>query len=101
MPDGESKTGLPNYLFRFAYASTLNCGDDFYSCARSLSAVFVIGSAIFVYLLARHLSGKIWVAAVSGASAILGSLGTYTAYFMPEAIFNFFMLAFFWALIRF
>ena len=101
MPDGESKTGLPNYLFRFAYASTLNCGDDFYSCARSLSAVFVIGSAIFVYLLARHLSGKIWVAAVSGASAILGSLGTYTAYFMPEAIFNFFILAFFWALIRF
>ena len=101
MPDGESKTGLPNYLFRFAYAYTLNCGDDFYSCARSLSAVFVIGSAIFVYLLARHLSGKIWVAAVSGASAILGSLGTYTAYFMPEAIFNFLMLAFFWALIRF
>lgn len=101
MPDGESKTGLPNYLFRFVYAYTLNCGNDFYGCARSLNAVFVIGSAIFVYLLARHLSGKIWVAAVSGASAILGSLGTYTAYFMPEAIFNFFMLAFFWALIRF
>lgn len=101
MPDGESKTGLPNYLFRFVYAYTLNCGDDFYSCARNLNAVFVIGSAIFVYLLARHLSGTIWVAATSGASAILGSLGTYTAYFMPEAIFNFFMLAFFWALIRF
>jgi phosphoglycerol transferase len=101
MPDGESKTGLPNYLFRFVYAYTLNCGDDFYSCARSLNAVFVIGSAVFIYLLARHLSGKIWVAAISGASAILGSLGTYTAYFMPEAIFNFFMLAFFWALTRF
>ncbi len=101
LPEGESKTGLPNYLFRFVYAYTLNCGNDFYSCARNLNAVLVIFSALFVYLLARHLSGKVWVAAISGSAAILGSLGTYTAYFMPEAIFNIFMLGFFWALIRF
>jgi phosphoglycerol transferase len=101
LPDGPNKTGLPNYLFHFVYKATLTCGTEFYSCARSLNAAFVLVSGLFIYLLARYISKKIWIAAVAGFATILGSLGTYSAYFMPEAIFNIFMVAFFWALIRF
>jgi len=91
----------PNYLFQLVYSSTKQCGPEFYSCARSLNALFVIAGAIFLYLLAKYVSGKKWLGAVAAIAAILGSYGTYTAYFMPEAVFNFPMILFYWALIRF
>ena len=96
-----SEAAYPNHLFQLVYRATKECGPEFYSCARSLNAVFVIGGAVFLYLLAKHISGKKWLGAAVGVAAILGSYGTYAAYFMPEAIFNFPMIVFFWALIRF
>ena len=91
----------PNYLFQWVYSTTKQCGAEFYSCARSLNAVFVIAGAIFIYLLAKNVSGKKWLGAIAATAAVLGSYGTYTAYFMPEAIFNFPMIVFYWALLRF
>jgi len=91
----------PNHLFQLIYRATKECGPEFYSCARSLNAIFVVGGALFLYLLAKHISGKKWLGAAVGLAAVLGSYGTYAAYFMPEAIFNFPMIVFFWALIRF
>ncbi len=91
----------PNHLFQLVFSVTKQCGAEFYSCARSLNAVFVIAGAIFIYLLAKYISGKKWLGAIASTAAVLGSYGTYTAYFMPEAIFNFPMIVFYWALIRF
>jgi phosphoglycerol transferase len=91
----------PNHLFQLVFSVTKQCGAEFYSCARSLNAVFVIAGAIFIYLLAKYISGKKWLGAIAATAAVLGSYGTYTAYFMPEAIFNFPMIVFYWALIRF
>ena len=91
----------PNYLFQLVYSITKECGPEFYSCARGLNALFVIAGAIFLYLLAKYISGKKWLGAVAAIAAILGSYGTYTAYFMPEAVFNFPMILFYWSLIRF
>jgi phosphoglycerol transferase len=91
----------PNHLFQLVFSVTKQCGAEFYSCARSLNAVFVIAGAIFIYLLAKYISGKKWLGAIAATAAVLGSYGTYTAYFMPEAIFNFPMIVLYWALIRF
>jgi len=96
-----SEATYPNHLFQLVYRATKECGPDFYSCARSLNAFFVVGGALFLYLLAKQISGKKWLGAAVGIAAVLGSYGTYTAYFMPEAIFNFPMIVFFWAVIRF
>jgi len=96
-----NEAAYPNHLFQLVFSVTKQCGAEFYSCARSLNAVFVIAGAIFLYLLAKHVSGKKWLSALAAIAAILGSYGTYTAYFMPEAIFNFPMIVFYWALIRF
>jgi phosphoglycerol transferase len=96
-----NEAAYPNHLFQLFFSVTKQCGSDFYTCARSLNAVFVIAGAIFLYLLAKYVSGKKWLGAVAALAAILGSYGTYTAYFMPEAIFNFPMIVFYWALIRF
>jgi len=96
-----SDAAYPNHLFQLVFSVTKQCGAEFYSCARSLNAVFVVAGAIFLYLLAKYVSSKKWLGAVAAVAAVLGSYGTYTAYFMPEAIFNFLMIVFYWALIRF
>lgn len=96
-----SDAAYPNHLFQLVFSVTKQCGAEFYSCARSLNAVFVIAGAIFLYLLAKYVSSKKWLGAKAAVAAVLGSYGTYTAYFMPEAIFNFLMIVFYWALIRF
>jgi phosphoglycerol transferase len=98
---GLDEATYPNYLFQWIYSSTKLCGTEFYSCARSINAFFVIFGAIFIYLLAKHIGRSKWLGALAAVAAILGSYGTYTAYFMPEAIFNGLMMVFFWALIRF
>lgn len=98
---GLAEAYYPNHLFQLVFGATKTCGVEFYSCARSLNAVFVIAGALVLYALAKHISGKKWLAALAGLAAIFGSYGTYTAYFMPEAIFNFLMILFYWALIRF
>jgi phosphoglycerol transferase len=98
---GLDEATYPNYLFQWIYSSTKHCGTEFYSCARSINAFFVIFGAIFIYLLAKHIGRSKWLGALAAVAAILGSYGTYTAYFMPEAVFNGLMMVFFWALIRF
>ena len=95
-----SETAYPNHLFQLFYSTTKECGPEFYSCARSLNALFVIGSGIIVYLFAKYMSKRYWIASAAFVVSVFGSMGTYTAYFMPEAIFNFFMVAFFYALTR-
>lgn len=99
--NGLSTAKYPNYLFQWIYSSTKMCGAEFYSCARSINAFFVIFGAVFIYLLAKHIGKSKLLAGLAAVAAILGSYGTYTAYFMPEAIFNGLMMVFFWGIIRF
>jgi phosphoglycerol transferase len=96
-----SDSGFPNHLFQLVFSFTKTCGEDFYSCARGINALFVVGSGLILYFFAKYISGKKYMGAAAAAAGVLGSLGTYTAYFMPEAIFNFLMILFFYLLIRF
>jgi phosphoglycerol transferase len=99
--NGLAEAKYPNYLFQLIYSGTKVCGAEFYACARSINAFFVIFGAVFIYLLAKHIGRSKWLGALAALAAILGSYGTYTAYFMPEAIFNGLIMVFFWALFRF
>lgn len=96
-----TESGYPNHLFQLIYSATKTCGPDFYACARGVNASFVVASAILVYLLAVRVSNNRLLGAVAWSAAIFGTFSTYTAYFMPEAIFNFLMVLFFYLLIRF
>jgi phosphoglycerol transferase len=97
-----SESSYPNHLFQLIYSSTKACGPEFYECARSLNAGFVVASGIIVYFLAKHLSAGKKLSGVAGwLVTVMGTFGTYTAYFMPEAIFNFFMVLFIFCLIKF
>ena len=96
-----NEANYPNHLFQLVYSITKTCGPEFYSCARGINAFFVVASGIVIYGLAKFISGKKWIAATVFLGSVFGSFGTYTAYFMPEAIFNFFMVLFFFGLVKF
>ena len=93
---------LPNELFQLVYSSTKICGENFYDCARGINAAFVVAGALFIYFLVKLVTrGNIWLGALAGLATAFGTYGTYAAYFMPEAIFNFLMVVFFFLLIKF
>ena len=93
---------LPNELFQFVYSSTKLCGENFYDCARGINAVFVVAGALIIYFLVKLVtSGKKWLGALAGLATVFGTNGTYAAYFLPEAIFNFVMIGFFFLLIKY
>jgi phosphoglycerol transferase len=97
-----SDSSHPNFLFQLIYSGTKGCGPEFYECARSINAGFVVASGIVVYFLAKYLaSGKRFFGAAGWLGTVLGTFGTYTAYFMPEAIFYFLMVLFIYGLVRF
>ena len=98
---GLSEADFPNHLFQLIYGATKSCGTEFYSCARGINAVFVILSALTIYFLAKEISKQKWVASIVWVGVVFGSFGTYTAYFMPEAIFNFLMVLFFFGLFKY
>jgi len=96
-----AESDYPNHLFQLVYRATKSCGPEFYECAREINALFVVASAAVIYLLAVHLTKNRWMGAVAWWITILGTFATYTAYFMPEAILNFFMVLFILGLVRF
>jgi phosphoglycerol transferase len=94
------EASYPNQLFQLIYSSTKLCGSEFYTCARGINSLFVIGSGLVLYFLGKYVSRNPMLGAVAAIGGLFGSLGTYTAYFMPEAIFNFWILLFFYLLVR-
>ena len=93
---------LPNELFQFVFSSTKLCGENFYDCARGLNAGFVVAGALLIYFLVKLVTqGNRWLPALAGLATIFGTNGTYAAYYLPEAIFNFVMIGFFFLLIKY
>ena len=83
-----SESQLPSYLYLWLFGMSNACGEGFLQCARVLNAVLFVASAPFIYLVARPLTGT-RAAAVIAALAMLSPVSSYTAYFMPEAMYYF------------
>ncbi len=86
----------PSYLYLAIYRATNLCGDGFYDCAKIVNALFFVASAPFIYLTARRTCSKN-VSSFVALLALLGPINSYTAYYMPEALFffSFWLLAWF------
>jgi phosphoglycerol transferase len=77
---------IPNYLYYSVFGVTKQCGTASLECARSLNALFFLGAAPFLYLLARRVASRPVACAVA-LLAVLRPANSYTAYFMPEAMY--------------
>ena len=81
-----SVAGIPDYLYFSIYKLTHLCGAGFMGCAKLLNSLFFVAAAPFIYLTARRCCG-IRVSVVIVALSMLGPINSYTAFFMPEALF--------------
>lgn len=77
---------FPDYGYLALYSLTNSCGDGFLACARILNATAFVAASPFIYLTARRACTR-HVAALVTVLALAGPINTYTAYFMPEALY--------------
>lgn len=97
--DFSGAAGLSTFLFARVYSVTSMCGQEFYSCARVLNIVFMLGFAAIFFLVARKVTGY-WSALLVTGLALIGPIGNYVGYFMPESMFFFSLAVLFWFILR-
>ena len=89
----------PSYLYLAIYRATRICGDGFLDCARLFNALFFVASAPFIYLTARQTCTRS-VASIVAVLALLGPINSYTAWYMPEALYFFSFWFLTWFILR-
>lgn len=81
-----SEAYIPNYLYLLIYKMTSVCGDGFGSCAKLFNVLFFVAAAPFIHAVARRFCPP-RATLVIVAISLLGPVNSYTAYYMPEAMF--------------
>jgi phosphoglycerol transferase len=81
-----SHSPFPNYAYLAMFSLTNSCGDGFLACARILNAAAFVAASPFIYLTARRVCTR-GVATLVTVLTLAGPINTYTAYFMPEALY--------------
>lgn len=77
-----------NYLFNLVYSSTNLCGDAFYTCAKGLNLVFIVGFALTLFAIALRFL-PFWVALGFFVATMLSPTSIYASMFLPESMFFF------------
>lgn len=75
-----------NYLFSLVMGLTNYCGEDFYSCTKSINSVFFIGTVLFVFLIAIRFLSFRWSVFAASVTA-LSPIAIPVSYFMPETMY--------------
>lgn len=91
---------LPNYLYYFIYKSTNICGNYYLECSRALNLAFYLGAIPFIYLIGARVATK-RLALLVGVASFAGASNSYTAYYMPEAMYFFAFWAISWLALKF
>lgn len=93
-----SEANRPGYIYYFIYRVTNYCGEAYLSCARILNVLFFVASAPFIYLVSLKVAGRKTALLIS-LLVLVGPQNTYTAYFMPEALYFLGFWIFAWMII--
>lgn len=89
---------IPNILFLKVYSYTNFCNSAYLDCARLFNLVFYFIASALIFLIARKFvstSTAAWVSVIS----LVAPLNTYTAFFMPEAMYYCFYWFFIFTLV--
>lgn len=93
--NGLADAAVPNYLYAWIYGTTNLCGTGFYACTKALNVFWLAGYAFFAYLIARRFFDK-WPSFILSLVSAIGPMSIFTAFFMPESMYYFFVTAFIW-----
>ncbi len=94
-----SDASLPNYIYYLVYRVTDVCGDGYLDCVRFFNLAFYVTSVPFIYLIGKmtcHKRSAMFISILSFA----GASNSYTAYFMPEAMYYFMFWVISWLALR-
>jgi phosphoglycerol transferase len=94
-----SEAQIPNYLFYWVYSTTNLCGPSFYACGKALNLVFLAGTSLVIYLIAKTQLSKS-VSLVLAIAAFVGPMSVYASFFMPDTMFYFGATVFIWWLLK-
>ena len=83
-----SEATLPSWLYLLVFGASSSCGTGFLDCARIGNALFHVGAAPFLYLVARRVMPAPLACAIALLSLLL-PLNLYTSFFMPESMYFF------------
>ena len=89
----------PDYLYLAIYRLTNICGDGFLNCARTLNVLFFVAAMPFIYLTTRRVSSR-QIASLVALLAVLRPVNSYTAWYMPEALYFFSFWLLTWFILR-
>ena len=93
-----SGSPYPSYFYLLLFGISRYSGEGFLECARFLNACFFAFTLPFIYLSCRKVASRkisLFVALLS----VLGPINSYSAYFMPEAMYFFSFWFLFWFLL--
>lgn len=90
-----SQAQVPSFLYFLIYRSSNVCGPDFMGCVGALNAGFFVAATPFIFMLARRYM-QTGLALLLTLISLLGPVSTYTAFFMPEAMYFFLFWVFAW-----
>ncbi|MEY4961592.1 MAG: hypothetical protein RLZZ249_289 [Actinomycetota bacterium] len=77
-----------NYLFNFVYSSTNLCGEAFYTCAKSINLIFIVGFALTLFAIALRFM-PFWVSLGFFVATMLSPTSIYASMYLPESMFFF------------
>jgi phosphoglycerol transferase len=81
-----SHAPVPSYLFFFLFGTTRFFGQGFLEGARIYNAFFFAVALVFIYGVCR-LAASHKLSLFIAIASVLGPISTYSAYFMPEAMY--------------
>jgi phosphoglycerol transferase len=75
-----------NYIFSFVMGLTNYCGDEFYTCTKSINSVFFLTTVLFTFLIASRFLTFRWSVFAASVTA-LSPIAIPVSYFMPETMY--------------
>ncbi len=97
---GVAAAPMSNYIYLSVFGVTRAFGSGFLECARILNSIFFVASAIFIYFTAQQVASKP-VAVYVSLLSLCDPVNSYTAYYMPEAMYFFSFWLLTWIVIDF
>lgn len=75
-----------NYIFSLVMGVTNYCGDEFYTCTKSINSLFFLGTVLFTFLIASRFLTFRWSIFAASVTA-LSPVAIPVSFFMPETMY--------------
>lgn len=86
--DQQPSYDFGNYLFNVIFGTTSLCGDQFYTCAKGLNAVFFFGFLVVVFFLLLKLV-PFWPSVLFSLGTAVSPIAIYVSMYLPEMLYFF------------